>query len=252
MHFTRAYGLLEPTPNQFLLTGTQQSYGQMLTGLDGFLTRISLRNGDITPPKITVLSPENKIYTTSNVPLVCAVDKSTIWMAYQIDNGRNVTITGNTTITLSDGKHNMTVYAADSNYNNGASNTVYFSNFAVDTVPINLTVTSIQNITYASKDVPLSFTVGKEVSWTGYSLDGQANQTVQPNTTLTGLSYGSHVLTVYAQDSIGLVEASTINFAIADKAVPELPNTLIIVLALVSIAVVSVIIRNKHVPNKSF
>ena len=252
LHFTRAYGLLEPTPNQFLLTGTQQSYGQMLTGLDGFLTRVSLRNGDTTPPKITVLSPENKIYTTSNVPLVCAVDKSTIWMAYQIDNGRNVTITGNTTINLSDGKHNMTVYAADSNYNNGASNTVYFSNFAVDTVPINLTVTSIQNTTYASKDVPLSFTVGKEVSWTGYSLDGQANQTAQPNTTLTGLSYGSHVLTVYAQDSIGLVEASTINFAIADKAVPELPNTLIIVLALVSIAVVSVIIRNKHVPNKSF
>ena len=252
LQFTRAYGLIEPTPNQFLLTGTQQSYGQMLTGLDGFLTRVSLRNGDTTPPKITVLSPENKIYTTSNVPLVCTVEKSTIWMAYQIDNGRNVTITGNTTINLSDGKHNMTVYAADSNYNNDASNTVYFSNFAVDTVPINLTVTSIQNTTYASKDVPLSFTVGKEVSWTGYSLDGQANQTAQPNTTLTGLSYGSHVLTVYAQDSIGLVEASTLNFAIADKTVPELPNTLIIVLALVSIAVVSVIIRNKHAPSKSF
>ena len=252
LQFTRAYGLLEPTTNQFLLTGTQKSYGQMLTGLDGFLTRVSLRNGDTTPPKITVLSPENKIYTTSNVPLVCTVDKSTIWMAYQIDNGRNVTITGNTTITLSDGKHNMTVYAADSNYNNGASSTVYFSNFAVDTVPINLTVTSIQNTTYASKDVPLSFTVAKAVSWTGYSLDGQANQTAQPNTTLAGLSYGSHVLTVYAQDSIGLIEASTINFAIADKAVPELPNTLIIVLALVSIAALSLIIRNKHGLSKSF
>ena len=173
-------------------------------------------------------------------------------MAYQIDNGKNVTITGNITIPLSDGKHNMTVYAADSNYNNGASNTVYFSNFAVDTVPINLTVTSIQNTTYASKDVPLSFTVAKAVSWTGYSLDGQANQTAQPNTTLTGLSYGSHVLTVYAQDSIGLIEASTINFAIADKAVPELPNTLIIVLALASIAAVSAIIRNKHAPSKFF
>jgi hypothetical protein len=250
--FTRAFDLLEPTPNQFLLTGTQQSYGQILTGLDGFLTRVSLRNGDTTPPKISVLSPENRIYTTSNVPLECSIDKSTIWIAYQIDNGRNVTITGNATIPLSDGKHNMTVYAADSNYNNGASNTVYFSNFAVDTVPINLTVTSIQNATYTSKDVPLSFTVGKAVSWTGYSLDGQAIQTAQPNTTLTGLSYGSHLLTVYAQDSIGLVEASTLNFAIADKAVPELPNTLIIVLALVSIAVVSAIIRSKHVPSKSF
>ncbi len=246
LQFTRAYSLLESTQDQFLLTGTQQSYGQILTGLDGFLTRVSLRNGDTTPPKIAVLSPENKIYTTSSVPLEFTIDKSTIWMAYQIDNGRNVTITGNTTITLSDGNHNITMYAADSNYNNGASNTVYFSNFAVDTVPINLAVTSIQNTTYTSKDVPLSFTVGKEVSWTIYSLDGQANQTAQPNTTLTGLSYGSHALTVYAQDSIGLVEASTVNFAVADKTVPELPNTVFVALALVSIAVVSAIIKSKH------
>jgi len=267
LYFTRAYGLIEPTPNQFLLTGTQQSYGQILRGLNGFLTRISLRNGDTTPPKITVLSPENKIYTTNNVPLVCAVDKSTIWMAYQIDNGKNVTITGNSTLTLSDGKHNMTVYAADSNYNNGASNTVYFSNFAVDTVPINLIVTSIQNTTYTSNSIPLSFTVGKAVSWTGYSLDGQANQTAQPNTTLTGLSYGPHVLTVYAQDSIGLEEASTVNFAIADKAIPEsptisnLPNRnalnldpiiyLISIAAIVAIAVFAfVTVRRRRVPNQ--
>jgi hypothetical protein len=87
LQFTRTYDLLELTPNQFLLTGTQQSYGQMLTGLDGFVTRVSLRNGDIKPPKITVLSPENKIYTTSMLPLICTVDKSTIWMAYQIDKG---------------------------------------------------------------------------------------------------------------------------------------------------------------------
>jgi hypothetical protein len=180
------------------------------------------------------LSPENKIYINSNVPLVYTVDKSTVWMAYQIDNGRNLTITGNTTITLLDGKHNITVYAADSNYNNGASNTVYFSNFAVDTVPINLTVTSIQNTTYASKDVPLSFTVGKAVSWTCYSLDGQANQTAQQNTTLTGLSFGAHMLTVYAQDPIGLVETSTINFVIADRPIPEFPTWIAIFLVVVT------------------
>ncbi len=97
----------------------------------------------------------------------------TVWMAYQIDKGGNVTISGNTTVTLPDGRHNMTVYAADADYNNGASNTVFFSNFAVDTVPINVKVTSIQNTTYAGKDVPLSFTVGKESYGHRTALDGK-------------------------------------------------------------------------------
>ena len=88
----------------------------------------------------------------------------------------------------------MTVYAADANYNNGASNIVFFSNFAVDTVPINITVNSIQNTTYNSNAVPLSFTVSKSVSWTAYSLDGQTNQTSPQNTTLTGLSSGTQYI----------------------------------------------------------
>jgi len=251
LQFTRAYDLFEPSPNQFLLTGTQQSYGQILTGLDGFFTRVSLRNGDTTPPSITVLAPENKIYTTSNVPLTYTINKPTVWMAYRIDNGRNVTITGNTTIALSDGKHNMTVYAADLDYNNGASSTVCFQNFAVDTIPINLTVTSVQNITYTNKTVPLNFTVGKEVSWTGYSLDGQANQTVQPNTVLTDLSVGSHVLTVYAQDAIGLVEASTVHFSVVNAdSVPEVPNILCAVLAFVFVAIISIVIKRKNTISK--
>lgn len=247
LQFTRAYDLFEPSPNQFLLTGTQQSYGQILTGLDGFFTRVLLRNGDTTPPSITILSPENKIYTTSNVPIICTTNKPTVWLAYRVDNGMNITITGNTTITLADGKHNMTVYAADSDYNNGASNTVYFQNFAVDTIPINLNVTSVQNTTYTGKSVPLSFTVGKEVSWTGYSLDGQANQTAQPNTTLTNLLVGSHVLTVYAQDAIGLVEASTVHFSVVDADnVPEVPNVLFVMLAFVFVAVISIVIKRKN------
>lgn len=233
LHFTRTYSIIQPAPNQFVMAGTQQSYGQILTGLDGRMITVTLRWGDVTPPKITVLSPENKIYTTSNVPLICTVDKPPIWMAYQIDKGRNITITGNTTVSLPDGRHNMTVYAADADYNNGASNTVFFSNFAVDTVPINVTVTSIQNITYTGRDVPLNFTVGKEVLWTAYTLDGQANITIPQNATLTGLSFGSHTLTVYAQDTIGLIDASdTVNFVVADNTIPEFPNILIAAFAL--------------------
>ncbi len=227
LQFTRTYYVGEPSPNQFVMAGTQQSYGQILTGLDGMMVRVTLRNvADTTPPKITVLSPEDKIYTASDVPLVFTVNKPTLWIGYQIDSGRNVTISGNTTITLLDGWHNITLYAADADYNNGASETVHFSNFAVDTVPLNVAIHSIQNVTYTTKDLPLNFTVGKPVSWTAYSLDGQANVTISQNTTLTGLPSGAHTLTVYAQDAIGLIEASnTINFDVADTP-PEKPNTL--------------------------
>jgi hypothetical protein len=225
LHFTRIYYIAEPSSNQFVMAGTQQSYGQILTGLDGRMIRITLRYvADTTPPKITVLSPENKIYTTSNVPLICTINKPTIWIAYQIDGGRNVTISGNTTITLLDGWHNITLYAADADYNNGASETVHFSKFAVDTVPLNVKVHSIQNTTYTTQDLPLTFTVDKSVSWIAYSLDGQANVTISQNTTLTELPKGAHTLTVYAQDTIGLIEASnSINFVVADT-LPEFPD----------------------------
>jgi hypothetical protein len=246
LHFTRTYAIFQPNPNQFVMAGTQQSYGQILTGLDGMMVRVTLRTGDVTPPEITVLSPENKIYTTNNVSLICKVDKPVLWMAYQIDSGRNVTISGNTTITLPDGRHNMTVYAADADYNNGASNTVFFSNFAVDTVPINVKVTTIQNTTYTGKDVPLGFTVDKSVSWTTYSLDGQANMTVSQNTTLTGLSFGVHTLTVYAQDTLGLTEASdTVSFAMVASTVPEFPSTLAVAVALFIISATVVFLKTR-------
>jgi len=216
LHFTRNYYIAEVNSTQFVMAGTQQSYGQILTGLDGRMIRVILNYvADITPPKITVLSPEDKIYTVEDVPLIFTIDRPTLWMAYQIDSALNVTISGNTTISLLDGWHNITLYAADAFYNNGASETVHFSKFAVDTVPLNVQVHSIQNTTYTTQDLPLTFTVDKPVSWTAYSLDEQTNVTISQNTTLTGLPRGSHTLKVYAQDTIGLIEASdSVSFAV--------------------------------------
>ena len=219
LHFTRTYYITEASPNQFVMAGTQQSYGQILTGLDGQLINVYLKPvADTTPPKITVLSPENRIYTSHDVPLICVINKPTVWIAYQIDNGRNVTVSGNTTITLLDGWHNITIFAADSDYNNGASETIHFSNFAVDTIPLNVTVQSIQNTTYTNQNLPLNFTVGKPVTWMAFSLDGQENVTISENSTLTALPSGSHTLAVYAQDTIGLIEASnTVSFSVANS-----------------------------------
>ena len=68
-----------------------------------------------------------------------------------------------------------------------------------DTTVPTISTVSPQNETYACNQVPLTFTVNMVTSWMGYSLDGQANVTVRGNTTLTGLSDGTHSLQMYAR-----------------------------------------------------
>jgi len=94
---------------------------------------------------------------------------------------------------------------------------------------------SPENKTYDTASVPLNFTVSKQTSWMGYSLDGQENVTVTENTTLTRLSNGLHIVTVYANDTFGYTGTSeTIYFRVSQ---PE-PFPTWVVAAIVLIAVV--------------
>jgi spore coat protein U-like protein len=81
------------------------------------------------PPVIGVASPENRNYTSSEIALNFTVNRRIVWMGYSLDGKENVTVTGNTTLTglLSNGLHNVTVYARDEFENTGASETVSFS-----------------------------------------------------------------------------------------------------------------------------
>jgi hypothetical protein len=81
-----------------------------------------------TPPEIKVVSPENKTYNASSVSLVFTVNKPVNWTGYSLDGQDNITISGNTTIAgLSNGLHNVTVYARDEFENVGTSQTITFS-----------------------------------------------------------------------------------------------------------------------------
>jgi hypothetical protein len=84
-------------------------------------------------PNITVVSPANQKYNESSVPLTFVVDKPVSFMAYSLDGHENVTIDGNTTLTgLSNGEHNLTVYAKYTLGSFGASETVQFSVSSLD------------------------------------------------------------------------------------------------------------------------
>lgn len=83
---------------------------------------------DVKSPTITILSPENKTYTVSDIPLIFTVDEPASWMAYSLDGQNLVTITGNTTLHgLSEGSHTLAVYAKDKAGNLGTSEIIHFS-----------------------------------------------------------------------------------------------------------------------------
>ena len=186
---------------------------------------------DTTPPAITIVSPENKTYAVKDISLTFIVSEPASWIAYSLDGQANVTITGNTTLSsLSDGSHNIMVYANDMAGNVGSSYIVYFTIQSVptDTTPPNISITSPENKTYETTDIPLTFTVDEPVAWIAYSLDGQGNITITGNTTISGLSDGSHSLIVYAKDAAGNTGTSEIvHFTIETVKAEPFPTLII-------------------------
>ena len=103
-----------------------------------------------------------------------------------------------------------------------SSAAVYFT--VISDAPA-ISITAPENKTYNTIDVALNFTVDKPTSWITYNLDNQENVTISENTTLSGLSNGSHHITVYANDTSNNMAASkTIYFSIeASEPFPTIP-----------------------------
>ncbi len=84
--------------------------------------------------------------------------------------------------------------------------------FTIDTTVPTIQILSPENnvslITDFAKGVFLTFGIDEPVGWIGYSLDGNANETINGNVTLTALTEGSHNLIIYANDTAGDMGAS--------------------------------------------
>jgi len=83
---------------------------------------------DNTAPEVSVLSPENKTYYTTDIQLNLIASEPDLWMRYKLDAENAIEISGNTTLTgLACGVHNLTVYATDAFGNMGISETICFT-----------------------------------------------------------------------------------------------------------------------------
>ena len=196
---------------------------------------------DTIPPAISILSPENKTYPISaHFPLTFHVSELTSWIGYSLDSQMNVTVSGNTTIaSLSDGVHTITVYANDIVGNVGYSDVVWFTIKppVKDTIPPTVSILSPENITYATTDIPLIFTVDESVLWMAYSIDNKANTSITVNTTLSELSEGSHCVRLYANDTAGNTGISEMIYFSIEVAQLEPFPTWIVMIIVVTVGV---------------
>jgi hypothetical protein len=96
-----------------------------------------------SPPSISFQAKENKTYTTNNIPLNFTLSKSAQWIGYSLDGQANITTSENITlIGLSNGQHNVTIYANDTFGNNAPPQTITFSINKPSTFPITEAVTT--------------------------------------------------------------------------------------------------------------
>lgn len=102
---------------------------------------------DTTRPEISVLAMKNVTYDTSDVPLSFIVNESGSQTWYSLDGKDNVTFAGDTILTgLSEGDHNITVYATDNAGNTGASETVTFTVAKPEPLPKVLVVAPLASV----------------------------------------------------------------------------------------------------------
>jgi parallel beta-helix repeat protein len=170
---------------------------------------------------ISILSPENTTYSITDIPLKYTVNRFFYWTTYSLDGQANVTITGNTTLTgLSEGPHSIVVYIEDTPGNISSSETIYFT---VVSASSGISILSPENKTYNTADVPLTYTKNVTCYYTAYSLDGQL-YTDTENTTLSGLTDGTHELTVYANYTDSHISESATVWFTVDTTPPNITD----------------------------
>jgi N-acetylneuraminic acid mutarotase len=110
---------------------------------------------DIQPPIIEILFPENKTYDSTDIKSVFTVDEQVVSINYSLDDGEEVSVTGNVTLpVLSEGSHKLIFYATDNVGNVGSSDTVFFN---IQLFPTTLVIAAIATLVIVSSGGYLFF-----------------------------------------------------------------------------------------------
>jgi hypothetical protein len=150
---------------------------------------------------------------------------------------------------IPEGSHTLTVNAGEiGGYMRHLNNRYYGYSFVInktstfdffiDTTPPIISALSIENSTYYSSELPLSFDVDDKNPRLQYCIDNQSNITLTSNSTLNGLTEGTHRITIYAVDSVGNISSLTVAFTVIQRS----PITITVVAVLVLVVGISLVL----------
>jgi len=174
---------------------------------------INIRNNDVAICGIS------KFVITNSCPpgFTCSLSGSPVNInAGVTDSSARLAVTSPTSATPA--SYSFTVTAYNNEHPQYVRSTI--GTYVVNVPPV-ITILSPQNITYNTNPA-LTFTLSEPTSWIGYSLDNLPNVTITGNTTLTGLTQGSHNVRVYANDTSGFMGASNKVFFSVDTIPPTI------------------------------
>ena len=175
-------------------------------------------------PIITLREPQNTLYTyNESLELNYSVydedvNLDSCW--YNLDGATNILLVNclNTTFDVSEGVHNITIYANDSL----GLETSDFVNFNVDASGISLLISEPTGTKISRINIPLTYTViGSDVScW--YNIKTSVGGEVITNTTLSNCSDsnfdvstdGDYVLNLYVNNTLGTFDFEASSFSV--------------------------------------
>ena len=173
---------------------------------------------DTVIPTLTLFSPQNITYATSNVPLnYSAGDLHNLTCQYSLNGGvySNLANCINTTLSMADGYHNITLRTTDLAGNMNATTL----NFSVDTTAPGLVSTIPLNISYGTDNLTFTVDANETINSCVYTLDGAANVSMNAfnNTRFTlnvTVSEGAHTLSYYCNDTVNNTGSVSVGFTV--------------------------------------
>ncbi len=175
-------------------TATQQALEEIYYKADWLPNRTSIYNYD---PKSEGIYERKRLYEFSeSINLTEIPDGNRSIIFYAVAKGRYQTGIGPQGSGLNPISH--AYYYVNFNITGAC-----YLHFTKDTIPPTVSILSLGKETWGKAEAQLNFNIDETVSVMAYSLDGQDKVTVRGNTTLTGLPYGGHNVTVYATDKAG-------------------------------------------------
>jgi hypothetical protein len=147
------------------------------------------------------------------------------------------------------GLYRMWAFSGAMDYLRDAKNPVITLSYELTGNPIKVDILSPSSQICDQSTVLLTFTTNRPMAWAVYSLDGANNVTLwdtgypSANTTLTGLPYGEHSLTLYASDSWENIDSQTVSFTVENSKTVFLIAIAVLVLV---VAVASIFIYRRY------